>query len=186
MEANKQYRPKVSREVAAFFAPEAPAAVPAWLADSLRRSEATEAALRCPSGAQVYATEDAIGCAIPRGGGIPVRHGLQLSFWASGLLNSQRLYDRGLLRWWIDYHPSGGRSSVGFYADVEPGTHLEHGLQTSFAPSGHVVSQGWFWNGKRHGWSKLWEDDGFPIRATLFDDGREVGTVLPDGTRQKA
>jgi hypothetical protein len=138
---------------------------------------------------ELAAAEDhGVGCAISMGAGrIPIAHGLGLSFYASsGTLASQRFYEHGCLRWSIEYHALGGRSSVGFYVSTEPKTYPEHGLHTSYAPNGTVVSQTWHDNGVKHGWQKLWEDDGLAIVATLYDRGREVESVLPDGTHRTA
>ncbi len=52
--------------------------------------------------------------------------------------------------------------------------------------AGNVTAQASFWAGVRHGWSKLWEDDGFPISATLHENGREVEQVLSNGERRTA
>jgi hypothetical protein len=185
MEENKRFRAPLSPEAMAFFRPEAPAPVPAWLPDDLARGAVAEPMLRCPQGAQIYAYEDSIGCAVPQGiGNIPIRHGLQLAFYkSSGRLSSQSWYEGGLLRWSIEYHPLGARSLVGFYADVERLSHLEHGLHTSFAPNGTITAQTAYVQGIRHGWTKLWEDDGYPIVATLYDRGRAVDEIGPEGRR---
>jgi hypothetical protein len=180
-----RHRPQLSPEVAAFFRPEAPAAVPVWLPDTLMRAAVTEPMLQAPRETRVYWDEDTVGCGIPQGqGSVPIVHGLQLFFYKSGALQAQRFYDRGLLRWSVEYHPLGGRASVGFYASVERMVYLEHGLQTSYAPNGTIVSQSAWYQGTRHGWSKLWEDDGHPISATLYDRGRAVEAIGPDGSRR--
>ncbi|MFO0660512.1 MAG: hypothetical protein U0165_11865 [Polyangiaceae bacterium] len=182
-EQNKAFRPVLTPEREAFFRPETPAAIATWVDDSVTRNEVTEAALRCPAGARVYWTDDSVGCAFPAGvGGVPVRHGLTLSFSPSGRLASQRFYEEGLLRWDISYHASGGRSSQGFYCDRERFEQRAHGLITSFSTHGTVTAQAWYFDGKRHGWSKLWEDDGFPIVGERFEHDQKIEEVLPDGT----
>ncbi|MCK6586242.1 MAG: hypothetical protein L6Q76_01525 [Polyangiaceae bacterium] len=186
MEANKQYRAPVPESFRPFFTPEQPVQVPAWLPDTLARDEVTEAMMRCQAPARVYEHEDALECAIPTGlGNIPIRSGLSVGFYKSGRLRWQRFYENGCLRWAIEWHPSGGRDSMGFYTDTEPRQHREHGVHTRFAPNGAIVSQAVYWHGTRHGWSKLWEDDGYPISATLYDQGREVEDVLPSGERRR-
>jgi hypothetical protein len=185
MAETARLRPPLSPEAEAFFRPEPPAPVPSWLPDDLARAAVAPPMLRCPPGGQVYAHEDSVGCAVPQGfGTIPIRHGLQLAFYKSGRLSSQSWYEGGLLRWSIEYHPLGARSLVGFYADVERLSHLEHGLHTSFAPNGTITAQTAFVQGVRHGWTKLWEDDGYPICATLHDRGRAVDEIGPDGRRR--
>jgi hypothetical protein len=185
LEELRQVRPVLSAELRHWFTPEPCAEVPAWIADSQKRREMDPQLLRCPDGATIYDDADDIGCAISRGAGqIPTRHGLQLLFWSSGNLKAQRFYDTRLLRWAVEYHASGGRSSVGFYADVEPFVHLEQGLQTQYAPNGVVTAQTHFVSGVRHGWSKLWEDDGFPIGSTRYENGTVVESIYPDGSRR--
>lgn len=186
IEQNKQHRPALTPEVAAFFRPEPPAAVPAWVPDHMTRDALTEEWLRCPPGSQIYWLEESVGCAVPQGpGSVPIRNGLGLQFTtATRRLESQRYYENGLLRWSVDYHATGGRSQVGFYAATERLSYPEHGLHTRYAPNGTVTSQTTYVNGVPHGWSKLWEDDGFPIGATLYDQGRAIETVLPDGSRR--
>lgn len=176
----------LSPEIQAFFRPEPPAPVPAWLPDTLLRSEVTEAMLRCPPGARVYTFETALSCALPGDPGrtLNAPHGLSLGFASTGRLSYQRFYDNGLSRWAIEYHPTGGRHEVGFYADRAPKEHLAHGLHTRFDVQGTIRVQAHRWNGVQHGWSKLWEEDGYPIVATLYDNGRAVEQVGPDGSRR--
>lgn len=186
MEANRQYRVPVPDAFRQFFTPEQPVAVPAWLPDSLRRGDVTEAMMRCQPPARVYEHDDALECAIPTGPGrFPIRSGLSVGFYASGILRWQRFYESGCARWAIEWHPSGGRSSVGLYTDTEPRQHREHGVHTSFAPNGTITAQATYWHGTRHGWSKLWEDDGYPISATLYEQGRAVEEILPSGERRR-
>jgi hypothetical protein len=177
-------RPDLTPELRAFFTPSPPAPVPVWIPDDTTRASVTPELLRCPPEAKVYTLDDSIGCAIPRGGGIPTPHGLTLSFWASGSLAAQRYYEHGLTRWAVEYHPSGGRASIGFWIDREPKVYLEQGLHTAYHPSGVVSSESCWENGVRHGWTKLWEDDGCPIGATLYEHGRQGEQILPDGTRR--
>lgn len=173
-------------DIRAFFAPEPPANVESWLPDDLQLSSVTEELLRCPHGARVYAMGDSFECAFPAAPGyIPVRHGLSIAFYHHGGLRSQRFYDQGRLRWAIEWHPSGNRESVAFYSDDEPKQHREHGLFTRFAPNGTVVAQSHYWHGVKHGWSKLWEDDGYPISATLYREGQAAEEVWPSGEHRK-
>jgi hypothetical protein len=137
-----QSRPPLSPEDAVFFRPELPAEVPSWIPDTVTRSAVSDALMRCPPGARVYAFEDSIGCALPRpGSSVPLRHGLQLWFHSNGRLRSQSYYEQSLSRWAIAYHLTGGRERVGWYADREPMVYLEHGLHTRFAPNGTIVAQ---------------------------------------------
>lgn len=182
-EENKKYRPSLTPERAAFFQPEPPASLPLWIPDEIQRSEVTEAMLRCPPGARVYSSDDAVSCAVaPRPGGIPIPHGLALFFHPSGRLSAQRFYEHGLLRWDVSYHSTGGRASQGHYCDREPKEHRAHGLQTSFSYGGTILSQAWYHDGKRHGWSKLWEEDGYPIQGARYEFDEKVEEVFPDGT----
>jgi hypothetical protein len=181
MEQAKLSRRPLSDEIVSFFRPEPPADVPAWLADDITHAAVTESMMRCPAGARVYWNEASIACAVP---GVPGEllssaQGLSLQFKADGRLASQQFFERGCLRWSIDYHLTGGRSSSGFYASTEPKTYIEHGLHTRWAPSGTIVHQAHYIAGKKHGWEKHWEDDGYPIVATKWADGREVETVNP-------
>jgi hypothetical protein len=176
-------RPTLSQEAIELFTPDPAVVVPTWLPDLIERDQVTEATVRCPSGARVVTTDLTIGCAIPTDKA-PVWHGLSLSFYRSKRLQSQRFYESGLLRWAIEYHPTGGRASVGFFVDREPSTHREQGLHTSYAPGGAVCAQIMWSAGVRHGWTKLWEDDGYPVGATLYDQGRAIEHVLADGTRK--
>lgn len=170
-----------------FFTPSKPAAVPSWIPDTATRSSVKNADLRCPKDAKVYADETSMSCAIPAGKGkIPVPHGIVIGFFASsGKIQSQGFYEKGLLRWTIEYHASGGRNYVTFYDDVEPKVHRENGTYTRYADgTGNVVSQAEYKAGVRNGWQKLWETDGTPIVATRYENGTAVEEVLPDGTRK--
>lgn len=183
--AEKQRRPSLRSEVAAFFRPEQPPALPAWIPDTITRGEVTPALMACPPGAQIYTDDSSISCAFPgeRGVSLSVAHGLTLHFNAEARLRSQRFYDRGLLRWSIEYYATGGREAEGYFTSTEPKTYLEHGLHTRYAPNGVITSQSYWRDGARHGWTKVWEDDGYPIGATLYVEGREVQRVHPDGSR---
>jgi hypothetical protein len=186
IEMQQQSRAPLRDDIHAFFTPEAPAQVGEWLPDDVQFADVTEEMLHCPQGARVYALDDAYECAIPAGiGAIPVRHGLSISFYHHGRLRSQRFYDQGRLRWAIEWHPSGKRDSIGMYSDDEPRQHREHGLITRFAPNGTIISQSHHWHGTRHGWSKLWEDDGYPISATLYREGQMCEEVLPNGEHRR-
>jgi len=185
IQANLVHRAPLTDAIAAFFRPEPPAEVPAWLPDDLHRAAVSEPMMRPAPGVKVYFEDDSVGCAIPQGvGQIPIRQGLDLGFHSStGRLAHQRFYEHGLLRWCVDYHLTGGRALVAFYAATERLSYPEHGLVTRFSPNGNVVSQGYFDRGTPAGYHKLWEDDGYPISATLYEAGRRVETILPDGSR---
>lgn len=185
MEESKRHRVELGEAARAFFAPAPVAQIPAWLPDTLTRSEVTNEMLLCPAGAEIYAFDDSVGCAVPQGiGRIPIRQGLTLSFYQStGRLSAQRFYEQGLLRWDVDYHPSGGRAAIGVYCDTERMQYAAQGIVTRFAPNGTIVSQTDHLDGVRHGWTKLWEDDGYPIVATRYEHGTEVETVLPNDAR---
>ena len=167
---------------AAFFQPRPPAAVPAWVPDGVTRDAVTPALMRCPDGARLYEDATTVACANAghAGATLSVPHGLTLRFRAGGGLESQGWYERGCLRWEIRYHPNGAREEVGAYVGTEPKTYVEHGLHTRWAASGVVVAQTAWGDGVRHGWSTLWEDDGYPIGATRFERGVEVERVMPD------
>jgi len=183
MEANRLHRPALSPEARAFFTPQPGPDIPTWVPDTLVRSQAGAGVVRCPQGARVYEDEDSVGCAVPRHGGIPMRHGLSLGFYRSGKLRSQGFYEQGLLRWSIAYHAAGGRETFGLYADRVEREHLEHGLHTTTTSAGVVTTQALWHLGVRHGWTKTWEEDGYPIGATLYDGDRQIDRVLADGSR---
>lgn len=171
-----------------FFTPAKAAAVPAWIPDTATRSTVENADLKCPAEAKVYADETSMSCAVPMGKGkIPIPHGITALFYRStGKIKSQGLYEKGLLRWTVEYHASGGRNYVTFYDDVEPKVHRESGLYTRYADNGtgNVVSQAEYKSGALNGWQKLWEPDGTPIVATRYENGKAVEEVLPDGTKR--
>ncbi len=182
MAERRAERTPLRDEVRVFFTPEPPVDVGAWLPDDLQQSQVTITMLRCPQDARVYTMDDTMQCAIPAGmGSIPVCHGLSISFYHHGGLKSQRFYDKGLLRWSIEWHPSGQRESVAFYSDDEPRQYREHGLFTRFAPNGTIIAQTHHSHGIRHGWCKLWEEDGYPICATLYKNGQACEEYLPTG-----
>ncbi|MBK8255789.1 MAG: hypothetical protein IPK82_24375 [Polyangiaceae bacterium] len=185
MAQNKQFRPQLTPQVQAFFTSAAGPDIPTWVADTLMRSDVSEHILRCPQGARVYEDELNAGCAIPRGiGSIPMRQGISLAFYHSGRLRSQAFYERGLLRWSISYHANGGRENRGLYCDRVEREHLAHGLHTTQCSTGAVTAQSYWHLGIHHGWTKLWEEDGFPIGATLYEQGREIDWVMSDGSRR--
>jgi hypothetical protein len=184
IEEMKHHRRPLSPALAAFFQPDPPAQIPSWIPDGVHRSEITEASMRAPPESRIYWSERWIGCAVP---GMPGRslgsaHGLSLHFRSTGRLADQCFYDRGLLRWCIAYHVLGGRESSGFYASTEPKTYLEHGLVTRWSANGTVLVQANFVAGRKHGWEKLWGEDGHPIVAMRWVDGRNVEEVLPDAS----
>lgn len=178
-EQNKSRRLQLTAEQKAFFTPVAPAKVPSWIPDTLTRAQLTEDMLKCPAGTRVFAEKHAMDCRKPptSRGGIPQPHGLALWFYKStGKLKAQRYYENGLLRWNISYHLTGGRASEGLYDNEKPKVDRETGLHTSYAPNGTIVRQAEYKAGKLQGWSKLWEDDGFPMSATRYEDGKAVET----------
>lgn len=178
----KVYRPKLSAEAKAFFTPVAPAKLPAWVPDTLTRAQVKDELLKCPKGARVYADARAVECRLPKGpGSVPPTHGLALWFYSTGKLKAQRMYEDGKLRWEISYYAVGGRESEGAYDSVEPKVYRENGLHTSYAPDGTVTGQTEFRSGQKQGWSKLWEDDGFPSSATRYEKDAAVEHRGPDG-----
>lgn len=184
IEEAKRHRPVLSDAVRAFFTPAPGPEIPTWVADTTVRQQASASIMRCPTGAQVYEDEESLVCAVPQGlGTIPTRQGLSLGFYPSGRLRSQAMYEQGLLRWSVSYHATGDRESYGFFADRVEREHLYHGLWTALSSNGIVTAQTYWHGGIRHGWVKLWEEDGYPIGATLYDQGREVDHLLADGTR---
>lgn len=184
MEANKRYRPELSPDVRAFFTPEPGPDIPTWIQDGLTRAQAGAFLMRCPPGAHVYEELEWLTCAIPAGiGTIPTRHGLSLAFYRAGNLRSQGYYEHGLMRWAITYHANGGRETFGLYCDRAEREHLEHGLHTTTNSAGIVVTQTHYHAGVRHGSTKMWEEDGFPAGATLYDQGRVIDQIAPDGSR---
>ncbi len=170
-----------------FFTPAKAAAVPAWIPDTAERSAVKNADLKCPKGTRIYADKTSMSCAFPAStpGGVPVLHGIMVLFYEStGKIKSQGVYEKGLLRWSIEYHAAGGRNYVAFYDDVEPKVHRENGLCTRYAAGGTVVvSQAEYKSGVLNGWQKLWENDGTPIVATRYENGKAVEEVLPNGTK---
>ena len=185
-QAPKGRRPTLSPATQTFFTPQKPPEIPAFLPDTLQRKEVTDAQLRCPAGAKAFADELAVECRVPGArGSIPMPDGLALWFYASGKLKAQRFYQKGLLRWDVSYHAVGGRESEGNYSDPQPKTHREEGLHTDYAANGRIVKQTEYQAGKKQGWSKLWERDGFPITATRYENDKAVEQYLLDGTRKK-
>lgn len=188
-EANAQHkamRVKLSDETKAFFTAVAPAKVPSWIPDTLTRAQLKEEMLKCPAGTKVFAEKHAVDCRKPPAerGGIPQPHGLALWFYKStGKLKAQRYYENGLLRWDISYHLTGGRDAEGLYDNEKPKVDREHGLHTGYAPNGTVVRQAEYKSGKLQGWSKLWEDDGYPMSATRYEDDKPVETRGPTGKK---
>lgn len=163
-----------------FFAPRPPAPLPAWIPDDVRRETFTPALLRCPPESTIYETEHSVGCAISTDGhGIPSPHGLTVGFHSGGTLAYQRYYDRGLLRWAIEYYLTGGRETEGNYCNREPKVHLEEGLQTRWSPGGQIIAQSAYVNGVQEGWTTLWEDDGTPIVASMYRNGQMDYDVKP-------
>lgn len=183
-EKNKALRPKLSEETKALFTPAPPVKPPAWIPDTLTRSEVKDAMLKCPAGAKVYSDENSVDCRTPPAarGGIPKPQGLALWFYKStGKLKAQRFYENGLLRWDISYHLTGGRDSEGLYDDTEPKQHRENGLHTGYAPNGTIIKQTQYKSGVMQGWSKLWEEDGYPLSASRYENGKAVETIGPAG-----
>ncbi len=179
---NKAARPKLSDAAKKFYAPVPAAKLPTWLPDTLIRADAKEAMLKCPAGAKAYADVESMDCRVPRGpGAIPVPNGLALWFYSTGKLKAQRFYEQGKLRWDVSYYAVGGRESEGAYDSVEPKTYREDGLHTSYAPNGTVTGQATYKSGVKTGWSKLWDDDGYPIGAFRYDGGKVVESVGPTG-----
>lgn len=181
--SNKARRPTVPEAQKAFFTPVAVTKLPAWLPDTLTRAQAKEDALKCPAGARVYADAHSLECRIPAQ--VPVPHGLALWFYKStGRLKAQRYYEKGLLRWAISYHHTGGRDSEGRYDDVKPKQHRESGLHTGYAPNGTIVRQAEYASGVLQGWTRLWEDDGYPMAATRYENGSSVERREPSGSKE--
>lgn len=81
------------------------------------------------------------------------------------------------------YHATGGREHSGWYAATERLEYPEEGQHTWFSPGGRVVRQSYHRAGRPHGWTKRWEEDGFPISATLYVDGEVRDEILADGSR---
>lgn len=165
-----------------FFTPD-PLVVPfTWIPDDARIEQLDDGDLRGAPGTQVQRDGDVLRCIIPGGlGMLPTPEGLSLTFHASGRLASQRFYEHGCLRWSIEYHASGGRESIGMWVDRERFEHREQGQHTRFAPNGTIIAQAYWEAGTRVGWTKLWEDDGYPIGATRYVEGEAVEQRLPRG-----
>lgn len=172
-------------QLRALFTPDEPEAPPAWIDDAVTHDTLRDDDLRCAHGVRVYRDGDTVSCAIAGEAGVrmSVPHGLTLTFRHDGRIASQSLYDHGRLRWSITYHSNGRRESEGLYASEEPKQYLEHGLHTRYAMNGAIVSQCRWVGGMRHGWLKLWEDDGRPISAVRYVNDREVERVLPVAER---
>lgn len=182
-EKNRLIRPKLTEEMRAFFTPAPRARLPTWISDTLTRAMVLEEMMQCPAGAKVFPDKDSLECRIPTPkGGIPERHGLTLWFYKStGRLKGQRYYEHGLLRWAITYHHTGGRESEGQYDNVKPKVDRENGLHTYYAPNGTIVRQAEYQSGLLQGWSKQWEDDGYPASATRYENGKSVEMIGPTG-----
>lgn len=177
-EQNKARRKPLTDEQKAFFTPVAPVKLPVWIPDTLTRAQVKEAMLKCPAGAKVFADPHSVECRTPAPrGSIPVPNGLALWFYkATGKLKGQRFYENGLLRWAIAYHHTGGRDTEGLYDDEKPKQGRWHGMHTGYAPNGTVIRQAVYKSGVLHGWSRVWEDDGFPMGATRYENGKSVET----------
>jgi hypothetical protein len=185
-EKNKALRPKLNDKAKAFFTPVPAVKPPTWIPDTLTRSEFKDEMLKCPAGAKVFADETSAECRTPpaQRGGIPTPHGLALWFYKStGKLKAQRFYEKGLLRWDVSYHLTGGRDSEALYDDAKPKEHHQNGLVTGYAPNGTIVRQAEYKSGVLQGWSKLWEDDGFPLGASRYENGKTVETIGPTGEK---
>ena len=181
-------RAPLAPEIQAFFTPEPPAPVPAWLPDTLTRGDFVDAMLRCPPGARIYHLDDGASCAFAGVAGqqLSRAHGLTVKFFAStGRIASQTLYEEGVERWAVDYHPTGGRAMVTFYGSREPADFAPHGLHTQLNLDGVITAQAHYDRGERQGWTKLWEDDGYPAAASLYEHDQAVAEVLSDGTRRR-
>ncbi len=189
MDANRAARPPLSAEMKTFFTPLTPVAIPTWFPDTTLHSEVKVEEMRCPTGAKVYSSPSSINCSIPGvpGHSLAVSHGLALGFDTSGKLSSQSFFERGDLKWEIRYHLTGGREKVGFYGGgTEETDSREQGVQTRFSPSGVVIAQTEYVNGKKNGWRKAWEADGYPIGATRYRSDVEVESALPNGTHTQS
>lgn len=185
-EANKARRPQVPEDQKAFWTPVAPTKVPSWIPDTQTRAGLKDEMLKCPAGTRVFAEKHGVDCRRPPTslGGIPQPHGLALWFYKStGKLKAQRYYENGLLRWDISYHTTGGRSSEGLYDNEKPKMDRENGLHTSYAPNGTIVRQAEYKSGMLQGWSKLWEDDGYPASATRYENNKSVEMIGPTGKK---
>jgi hypothetical protein len=178
-------RAPLEPDVKAFFTPEPPTPIPTWVPDATPKHDVTDAMMRCPSGAKVYRLDTSISCGIPRGGGVPISHGLDLGFHPDGSLQHQDYYEDDLLKWSIHYHATHGRAREGFYADRAPLEQRDHGLVTQYDVNGGITSQQHFVEGVAHGWQKIWERDGYPVGAWLHEDGRIVEEVSATGVRTK-
>jgi hypothetical protein len=187
VEEMKQHRVPLSQEMKSFFTPAPPAEIPTWFVDQTTRGDVRPDMMRATPPAQVYEHPDALSCAIPGQPGVSLStpHGLTISFHSDGKLRSQNFYERGLCRWSISYHATGHRDAAGFYVSTEPKQYIEDGLHTRHAPNGTITSQCEWKAGKKHGWWKNWEDDGYPIGAHRYEDDREVEAVFPDGSRRR-
>lgn len=186
MAAVRAARPALSPELRAFFTPDPIVPVPAWIPDHALAHQIPDGALSPTPGTRVYREDRSASVAIPgrHGESRAIAHGLALHFFHDGRLAAQRFYEQGLLRWSIDYHATGGRAHSGHYLARERFEYPEHGQHTRWSPGGAVIFQGYYREGRAHGWTRHWEEDGYPIGATLFVDGTARESVLPDGSRR--
>lgn len=182
-EKNRLIRPKLTEEMRGFFTPAHASRLPTWIPDTITRSMVLEEMMRCPAGAKVFADKDSMECRVPsKAGGLPERHGLTLWFYKStGRLRGQRYYEHGMLRWAITYYHTGGRESEGHYDSVTSKQDRENGLHTYYAPNGTIVRQAEYQSGVLQGWTKLWEDDGYPASATRYENGKSAEMIGPTG-----
>jgi hypothetical protein len=187
MDRTAAQRKPVAESVKAIMAPVAAAQVPSWVPDGLVRAKATTAMMKCPAGAAVLEWDGGLSCMIAgvKGRSLGIRDGLSLGFAQSGKLQSQRFFDHGKLRWSIEYHLSSGRESVGFYAGTEKFDYTEHGVHTRYNVDGSVQSQVDYDHGKRHGWSRMYDQHGNPVIAERYERGALVESVFPDGRRER-
>jgi len=81
-EKNKAPRPKLSKETQALFTPAPPVKPPAWIPDTLTRSEVKDAMLKCPAGAKVYSDEGSVDCRTPPAERAALGHLLSPHRWA--------------------------------------------------------------------------------------------------------
>ncbi len=140
--------------------------------------------LPCPAGSELLYVGDSVYC-IETGTAEtrPIRQGPSISFYASGCLKEQGLYeDDERTGVWIGWHDDGTKSNVVSYR-----AGAFHGLYITFWPNGVRQTEIQFVNGKKHGTAKSWTDDGRPLSFKRFEHGTqtEAWALRADGSTTK-
>lgn len=74
-----------------------------------------------------------------------IRHGLFISYYESGQISSEVIYEHG----------------------------VEHGLCRDYYENGRLAAEGEYWGGKEEGEWRFWDQDGNPERKAIYIGGVE-------------